>query len=40
MRVLRNPAVLVGLAMAVLFAVVWLVGYLAGYSGELETFTP
>lgn len=35
-----NPALLVGVAIAVLWAGVWLVGYLMGFSGDPETFSP
>lgn len=38
MRARFNPAVITAVAMVAFFAVVWLVGYLAGVSGEPETF--
>ncbi|BAD41939.1 hypothetical protein [Symbiobacterium thermophilum] len=38
MRARFNPAVITAVAMVALFAGVWLVGYLAGFSGEPETF--
>ena len=38
MRRWRNPGLIVAVAIAALWAGVWLVGYLAGFSGEPETF--
>ncbi len=38
MRVRLNPGWVVAVAIAVVWAGVWLVGYLAGFSGEPETF--
>jgi hypothetical protein len=33
-----SPALVVGIAILVLWAGVWLVGYLTGFSGQPETF--
>ncbi len=38
MRARMNPGVVVAVAMVAFFVGVWLVGYLAGFSGEPETF--
>mgnify|MGYP000223763174 CR=1 FL=1 len=38
MRTRLNPALVMGLAIAAVWAGAWLIGYLAGYSGEPETF--
>jgi len=38
MRARLSPGLVVAAAMVVFFAGVWLVGYLAGFSGEPETF--
>ncbi|MFZ5814057.1 MAG: hypothetical protein ACOY93_01965 [Bacillota bacterium] len=33
-----NPALLVGVAIILLWAGVWLIGYLTGFQGEPRTF--
>lgn len=38
MKAKANPALLMGIAMAALWVIVWLVGYLLGFSGEPDSF--
>lgn len=38
MKRTSNPAVIVGIAVLVLWVGVWLIGYLMGFSGEPNTF--